>query len=202
METREYIVSLKREVNYDEFWAEMENPTSGLPFVPDRSVEIKNERPLSKKSCHYMLTDEEAAKLRKDPRVMGVEIPLTQRHDVSLGLHLIQDGNFTKTGLSAGNFQNWGLKRSISEGNNFGLSSTAPGEYEYILDGEGVDVVIMDSGIEVFHPEFMDENNETRVKLIDWYEESGRATYSTIDLSTSPNSSAVRRRWVRLKPCV
>lgn len=199
METREYIVSLKREVNYDEFWAEMENPTSGLPFVPDRSVEIKNERPLSKKSCHYMLTDEEAAKLRKDPRVMGVEIPLTQRHDVSLGLHLIQDGNFTKTGLSAGNFQNWGLKRSISEGNNFGLSSTAPGEYEYILDGEGVDVVIMDSGIEVFHPEFMDENNETRVKLIDWYEESGRATYSTIDLSTSSNSSVSTNSYINFE---
>lgn len=199
METREYIVSLKRGVNYDEFWAEMENPTSGLPFIPDRAVEIKNERPLSKKSCHYMLSDAEAVALRKDPRVMGVEIPLSQRHDVSLGLHLVRDGNYQKTALSAGNFQNWGLKRSISQTNNFGAGTTAPGEYEYVLDGEDVDVVIMDSGIDVFHPEFYDDDNQPRVRLIDWYDEAGRSTFSTIDLATSTKSSVSTNSYINFQ---
>ena len=66
---KEYIVSLKRDVNYDQFWTEMENPTSGLPAVPNRPIEIVNNRDASLRICHYSLTDEEAEKLRNDPRV-------------------------------------------------------------------------------------------------------------------------------------
>lgn len=45
-QTREYIVSLQRNINYDHFWTEMENPTSGLPCVPNRAVDIVNNRSL------------------------------------------------------------------------------------------------------------------------------------------------------------
>lgn len=199
METKEYIVSLKRGVNYNEFWAEMENSTNNLPFVPDREVAIKNERLLSVKSCHYLLTDDEAKKLRNDPRVMGVEIPPNQRKDIELVPTKVQDGNFDKVLVSDGNYQNWGLKRSISEKNNFGTEPLAEGGYEYVLDGSGVDVVILDSGVEAFHPEFRDENGQPRVNFIDWYDAAGVTTTSTIDLSTSSNSSVNTNSYINFE---
>ena len=57
---REYIVSLNKNVNYDEFWQEMESTTNGLTFVPNRRVDIVNNRDGSLRSCHYALSDEEA----------------------------------------------------------------------------------------------------------------------------------------------
>ena len=47
--------------------------------------------------------------------------------------------------------------------------------YNYVLDGTGVDVVIMDTGIQPDHPEFQDANGVSRVKQINWYTESGQS---------------------------
>ena len=62
---REYIVVLNKDVNYDQFWNEMENISSTDGFVPSRRVDIVNERPGSLRSCHYSLTNEEA-EIRKN----------------------------------------------------------------------------------------------------------------------------------------
>jgi hypothetical protein len=43
-ETKEYIVSLNRGVNYDQFWNEIENISAGDRFVPSRRVDIINNR--------------------------------------------------------------------------------------------------------------------------------------------------------------
>ena len=51
------------------------------------------------------------------------------------------------------------------------LSKT--GNYHYALDGTGVDIVIMDSGVKNDHPEFQDAAGNSRVKEIDWYAASG-----------------------------
>ena len=37
---KEYIVSLNRDVDYDEFWNQIETSSSGLPFIPDRAVVV------------------------------------------------------------------------------------------------------------------------------------------------------------------
>lgn len=42
----EYIVGLKEGIDYDAFWHEIETNGSGSTFVPDRGVNIVNERPL------------------------------------------------------------------------------------------------------------------------------------------------------------
>ena len=47
--------------------------------------------------------------------------------------------------------------------------------YNYVLDGTGVDVVIIDTGIQPDHPEFQDANGVSRVKQINWYEASGQS---------------------------
>lgn len=173
MSEKEYIVSLKQGIDYDQFWQEMETVTQGHVTVPDRSVDIVNERPGSLRSCHYALTDSEADSLRQDSRVYSVEIPPEQRSDVRIGLHAIQFNNYAKSSSDTGNFVNWALRRCVSQTNVYGTGTTASGGYPYTLDGTGVDVVISDSGLQVDHPEFQDNQGNSRVQLIDWYDASG-----------------------------
>ena len=173
MSEREYVVSLVPGVDYDQFWHEMEHQSQALPTVPDRAVTVSNERPGSLRSCHYMLTDAEAAVLAQDARVYSVEIPPDQRTDIRMGFLAQQFSVFDKTTSSSGSFVNWGLRRSNSATNVYQTGTTAPGAYDYTLDGTGVDVVIQDSGIQTDHPEFLDSEQNSRVQLINWYTESG-----------------------------
>lgn len=172
---REYIVSLKKGIDYDEFWTEMETTTIGHATVPEHAVDIVNARPLSQRNCHYALTDEQAAKLRSDPRVLAVEIPPEHRTDVEIGFRATQTGIFSKSSTLATGELNWGLLRSNNTGTNvFGLITSQTGPYEYMLDGTGVDVVIQDSGIEPNHPEFFNyAGTESRLQQINWYTASG-----------------------------
>ena len=171
---KEYIVSLKRDVDYNLFWSQMESETEGLLFVPNRRVDIVNNRDGSLRSCHYSLSDEEATTLQNDDRVYSVEIPPEQRTDIEIGIRARQTGNFDKPSSSNGANINWGLVRISNNNNVFGSnSSPSVSYYDYFLDGTGVDVVIQDSGLEVAHPEFTDANGNSRVQQIDWYTASG-----------------------------
>ena len=172
---KEYIVSLNRDVDYDAFWYEIENLSSEDSFVPSRRVEIVNNKDGSLRSCHYSLSDEEAELLKQDPRIYSVEIPPWQRDDLKLIRRGDQGADFSKSSTSTGSRVNWGLNRINNRTNNYGTGTTSDNIYKYILDGTGVDVVIQDSGIEVFHPEFSDNTGTTRVQQIDWYTESGLA---------------------------
>ena len=178
METKEYIVGLNAGVDYDAFWHEIENNGSGSMYVPDRAVDIVNSRPLSQRSCHYALTDEEAEKLRNDPRVYCVEIPPEQRDDIEITPATSQTGLYYKAPNTGNNPNNnlginWGLFRLNSRTNNtIGNSGTL--NYNYALDGTGVDFVIQDTGLQCDHPEFQDANGVSRVQKIDWWAEAGQ----------------------------
>ena len=171
MSEREYIVSLQRDVDYEAFDAEMV-ATTGSGAIPNRSATITNARPGSKRNTHYMLTDAEADALRSDPRVYGVEIPPDQRDDITMVRYATQEGDFTKTTLDRGFFINWGLRRLNEETNPY-TDETVTGNYDYTLDGTGVDIVIQDSGIQADHPDFNDSEGTSRVQQINWYTESG-----------------------------
>lgn len=177
IETKEYIVSLNEGVDYNTFWHEIETNGSGSMYVPGRAVDIVNARPLSQRSCHYALTDEEAEKLRNDPRVYCVEIPVEQRDDIEIVPFITQTGLYYKTPNTGNNPDNtlginWGLFRLNSRTNNtVGNSGTL--NYNYSLDGTGVDFVIQDSGLQCDHPEFQDVNGVSRVQKINWWTEAG-----------------------------
>lgn len=182
---QEYIVTLKKGVDYDGFWSEVEGSTEGLEFIPDRDVKIVNERLGSLRSCHYALEDQEAEKLKNDPRVLDVELNPMYRDDIEFKHHVKQTANFTKSTNSAGPYINWGLLRGAFPTNIYGLGSTATDyTYDYHLDGTGVDVVISDSGLQVDHPEFQDANGVSRVQQIDWYLEAGYFEPGPVDLKT------------------
>ena len=76
------------------------------------------------------------------------------------------------------------MLRHINETNVFGnqpIPTHPSGDYEYVLDGTGVDVVIVDTGIQAYRPEWQDANGTPRLKQIDWYTASGiRGTMSKL----------------------
>ena len=177
METKEYIVILKKGFNFNEVWADIESPTSGLPHIPDRPVSIVNDLNGLDRLCAYALTDDEAEKLRQDPRIEGVEIPIEKLPGVEIKPYVIQNprdlnppGNFDKppSGSSSGTSINWGLPRHINSSNVYGPNTTTSAGYMYALDGTGVDVVISDTGVQADHPEFTDANGVSRVQQINW----------------------------------
>jgi subtilisin family serine protease len=173
---REYNVALKEGVDYDGFWNDIESDTDGGKlYIPNRAVQFTNERPASLRQCWYLLTDEEAETLRNDDRVFCVEIPPEHRDDIIMMPTITQTGDFTKTTSDSGAFLNWGLIRSSNATNVYGTGTTTALNYEYTLDGTGVDVVIQDSGLQVDHPEFQDGSGNSRVQQIDWATVSGLA---------------------------
>lgn len=153
--TREDLPALETEIT----------ASSGAGPIPNRSVDVANPRPGSKIQTHFMLTDAEAEKLRSDPRVRAVEIPPDQRDDISIGLNATQSGTFYRASGLDNSYVNWGLRRCIEATNPYlnggdrveDLSNANPAQnvdYEYAIDGTGVDVVIQDSGIDPDHPDW------------------------------------------------
>lgn len=171
MSEREYIVSLHKNVDCEAFNQEMIAAT-GSGEIPSRNVEVVNARPGSERNTHYSLTDAEAESLRSDPRVYGVTLLPELDPSIGIGTRAIQTGDFTKTTLDRGDFLNWGMRR-INEATNPYSGVNVTGGYNFTLDGTGVDVVIMDSGIQADHPEFQDAQGVSRVQQINWTTASG-----------------------------
>jgi subtilisin family serine protease len=169
-ELKKYTVTTEGIEDTDSVWEDLTTEGSSVETIPNRVVEVSNERAINPRNTEYLLTEEEAQKLKDDPRVQDV-INLEELVPVKFAF---QDGAFNKTSTSSGEKQNWGLLRHTSTTNVFGISTADPGgTYDYVLDGTGVDVVIIDSGIQADHPEFQDANGISRVKEINWFTASG-----------------------------
>ncbi len=172
---REYIVVVHRGIDLEQIDSEIA-ATTGSNCIPNRSVDIANPREGSKRMTHWMLTDEEAAVLADDPRILSVEIPPDQRDDIQLISNATQSGNFYRVYRGSSNQDpnsvNWGLRRCIEETNPYTTLNQTSGNYDYVLDGTGVDVVIQDSGIDPNHPEWEDRSGVSRLQQINWYQEA------------------------------
>ena len=169
---KEYIVVVHKGVDLEEFDSQMSDSQGHGP-IPSRSIDIANPRIGSNRMTHWMITDQEAAEIRNDPRVLSVEIPPDQRTDIKIGLRANQIGDFRKVSAVESSAVNWGLRRCIAETNIYGANTTTDNNFSYALDGSGVDVVIQDSGLEPAHPEWKDRHGRSRYRSIDWYQASG-----------------------------
>jgi subtilisin family serine protease len=218
-QTREYIVCLVKDVNYDQFWLQMETATASIANIPDRVVQILNERPLSERSCHYALTDTEAAALRRDPRVYCAELTPDQIPNLRITTFATntQPGFYnrilyaTNTAfIKTGNVQTYYMNAALSVHSYAGtdiedpfgtfggnaanyegqLSYPCATPYSYSLDGSNVDVVISDTGIDATHPEFTDSSNRSRMQRVDWYAVNGITSWGNINLNQDVNLPA------------
>ena len=59
--------------------------------------------------------------------------------------------------------------------------------YDYVLDGTGVDMVIMDTGIKQIIPEWQDPDGVPRLQQIDWFAESGVSGTQPTNFYTDTN---------------
>jgi subtilisin family serine protease len=171
---KEYIVTTADLATTDSVWDDLLSSGPTPETIPDRVVEVANERPLNGRNTSYYLTDAEAFFLNQDPRVEAVQ----DVTNFKIHKKAFQVATFSKDTEQTGPKANWGLLRHINITNIYGSSTADPGgTYDYVLDGTNVDVVIIDSGIQADHPEFTSLDNPavSRVNTIDWYAESGVA---------------------------
>jgi subtilisin family serine protease len=171
-EYKEYTVTTESLELTDAVWDALLTEGSNLTTIPIRAVEVANERPENPLNTSYWLTDREAEFLRQDPRVSDVQdLSIFKPQKLAF-----QTGTFDKTTNETGPKVNWGLLRHSKPANVYGTSLLDPGgTYDYVLDGSNVDVVIIDSGIQANHPEFLypDGSGASRVNLVDWFAVSG-----------------------------
>ena len=181
-ELKEYIVTLKNRDDLDAFYQDMETPGGDL-YIPGRAVECVNRREISR-NTHYMLSDTEAEELKKDSRVMFVELTPKQR-GITVRSNFTQTGNFNKSEEINSTYVNWGLLRCVEGQQRAGWGSDGT---EIISDtirvttqGKNVDVVIVDGHFNPAHPEYAvnsDGTGGSRVIQYNWYlHKSGGGTY-------------------------
>lgn len=189
---REYIVTLKRFEDLEDFYNDMETPGGNL-YIPDRNVSCHLRRNISR-NTHYLLTDEEADQVRNDPRVLGVDLTPSER-GLTVTKLWTQTGDFKKDNYT--NFsstdKSWGLLRCIlgedvagwGEG---GTSTSINTTIKTSSSGKNIDVVICDEHIEGNHPEFAvnpDGTGGSRFQAIDWIQDYS----SYLGISTTNNYS-------------
>lgn len=197
---REYIVTCKTREDLDSLYEDLETPGGSL-YIPDREVGCLHKRPISR-NTHYSLTDEEAALVKQDERVLDVELT---PEELGIEFHpnvIIEGGNtieekegvdisddpqytqtsdrWSKSQWNLDTFRNWGLVRSLNGDtfSNWGSNSTlniASTSIRMTADGKNVDVVIVDGRIDPDHPEFAlneDGTGGTRVVQYNWLQDS------------------------------
>lgn len=145
--------------------------TFGSTTVPMRPVACDDNMPGSLHNGLFWLTSEEAELLNQDPRVRDVH-RIPEEDGLSLGLHGSRSGVFDRSFASVTtSMKNWGLSRCTHTVDNFYGASSTSTPYTFNLDGTGVDIIIMDSGVEANHPEFAvnaDGTGGSRVVNHDW----------------------------------
>ena len=175
-DTNKVVVTLQKGVDVDAFMQEMNSVGSSSPHVPDRAVEIYNEKPESMRNVDFVMTREEAQALKNDPRVLDARYG-TKAENGIVKIRMASTANMqmdrASTWVASGNTDaNWGLARVNSTTNNITTGLTTPFAYtrNYTLTGNGADVVIMDSGIQADHPEWLAPDGVTsRFQRINWF---------------------------------
>jgi hypothetical protein len=175
MELKEYIVTLWRREDLDDFYDDMETPGGSL-YIPDRNVDVSVRRTISR-NTHYMLTDEEAEELRKDERVRGVGAAGEGMPLKFFGYS--ESGDWKRSNATPGSTENnWGLYRSVigpnAENGNWGIDGTVTtnASFNITASGKNVDVLIVDGHVRPDHPEFAvnpDGTGGSRVNQFNWF---------------------------------
>jgi subtilisin family serine protease len=126
-----------------------------------RRVQILDTMPLSGRNLKARLLDiQEMLTLRAEPRILQVERleEMAVRAVPKLDLQQVITPVLSSSAVTT--HTNWALDYCSND-----VSSSF---YTYSHAGEGVDVVIMDTGIRATHNEFKDVYGTSRVQLIEW----------------------------------
>jgi subtilisin family serine protease len=174
------VVTLHVGVDVDAFIEDMVSGTNHNEFMPNRRVELYNEKPDSLRNVDFVLTRAEAELLKGDERVIDVRYGTKEENGIFFKSHSIDSMRmYSKTNTFDNTHYNWGIPACIAATNPFTTSDLAY-VHKYPVGGNGVDVVIQDSGIDATHPEWLDPTGTfSRLQQINWPQASGlQATYT------------------------
>jgi hypothetical protein len=178
----EYLVIVNQQSDWEEIHNYIINENE-IDGIPNRKIECVNSQEFSLRSSIYSMSVEEAEILKNHPKIETVELnPEKYPQPESLmSLRYKKDIAFNKPRLVAnldsvtpvfvdGIRSNWSHlfvnSQSSAPFQGVGIASTTNynSDIEYSLSGKDVDAVIIDSGIGMLHPEFLDINGKTRVR--------------------------------------
>ena len=197
MEDKEYIVTLHKKEDLEQFYDEMK--LTNFPLV--------KKRPISR-NTHYRMTAEQAETLKQDPRVLDVElaenIKFVRRHVLNREPYVVA-GDFWKNSPVATTidpfWHQWGLLHSA--GDQVQRRKTTWGDptatevvndnFEVFSNGKHVDVVIVDDPVSYDSGEWWSPTLfQTRFVQYQWFNELNTLVNSIDDDSqTEPTGTIV-----------
>ena len=169
-------------VTSPEYWSEIHDALivdSNQDGIPDRKITCSDCKEHSPTRGTYELTEAEATEIGNHPHVQWIELspidnpgyypnpqPATKRFpkDVKIYRDLSTAANQPPSSPTSAeiNRTNWAVKR-VGIDTNGDVYGTATGQVgvrtsnvDFSLTGKNVDVIIQDSGIQQYHPEFID----------------------------------------------
>jgi subtilisin family serine protease len=163
------VVTLNIGVDVDAFIEDMASGKNHNEFMPNRPVELFNEKPDSLRNVDFVLTRAEAELLKQDPRVLDVRYGTKAENGFILKPSAVDSTRlYSKTNTLDNTHYNWGIPSCISATNPFSgtdLNFT----HGFPVAGNGVDVVIQDSGILTTHPEWLTfDGTASRLQQVNW----------------------------------
>ena len=175
-------------VTSPEYWNTIHNALivdSNEDGIPDRKVTCSDTKEHSPTRGTYWLTEEEAIGISTHPQVKWIELspsdyrlsypepePDTKRFRKNVKIYRnLTTSAFSISATSAEeNRTNWATKRvgvttnGKSWPNVTGNAAVINDDLSFSLTGKNVDVIIHDSGIMQYHPEFIDDDGKSRVR--------------------------------------
>ena len=186
MRKKEYVVTLKNKDDLSSFYDDMET-IGGSLSIPNRAIPVKNRRPVSRNTT-YLLTESEAKKISKDPRVLSVELTFEEQGIQFKPSRTVTSTLWNKSNTIATAHQNWGLLRCVegTQRANWGFDGTTnvTGTATLTSTGKHVDVVVVDGHFDPDHVEFAVNVNGTggsRVNQFNWYSLNPQVLGSSVD---------------------
>jgi len=187
MTLKKYTIS----VTEPQYWQEIHDllcASTSLEHIPDREVLCHDEKKHSPTRGTFILHGSEAEALKNHPNIAWVELDPTEypeeypepSHCIKRwggNVKVYRDCDTSLSSVAAAatigelNRTNWAVVRSgiNTTGDFWGTTTGASigpvlGDVDYSLTGKNVDVIIHDSGVLQYHPEFIDENGQSRVR--------------------------------------
>ena len=216
-------------VTSPEYWNTIHNSLivdSNEDGIPDRKIDCSDTKEHSPTRGTYWLTEEEAVGISTHPQVKWIELspsdyrysypeprPVTKRFRKNVKIYRnLPTTSFSISATSAEeNRTNWAVRRVGLQTNGDGWPDTfgtqvSPtfSDIKYSLTGKNVDIVIQDSGVLQYHPEFIDDDGKSRVRdvILDGpyyidpsYFTSNSLTYTKPDGRTGITTASAHLWW-------
>ena len=177
-------------VTSPEYWSEIHDALivdSNQDGIPDRQVTCTDNKNHSPTRGTYELTEEEAAEIAEHPHVKWIELsptdnpeaypepqPVSKRFRSNVRVYrdlgAANDPPATSPTSAELNRTNWAVVRVGLQTNGDGWPNVSGAiapittDVSYSLTGKNVDLIIQDSGILQYHPEYMKGDGTSRVR--------------------------------------